>query len=147
MKASTFDRYRDVGLLVLRVGIGVAFIIHGFPKIWGGPSRWHDLGTAMGVFGIHFAPAFWGFMAAIAEFVGGICVLFGFLFRPFCAMMLFTMVVATTMLLTSNNPEIVERIAKYGFSAYSEPISMGIVFLSLLIMGPGNYSLSKYMQE
>jgi putative oxidoreductase len=32
------DRYRDAGLLVLRIGIGVMFMLHGFPKVMGGPE-------------------------------------------------------------------------------------------------------------
>ena len=31
-------RYHDLGLLVLRVGLGVMFMLHGYPKLMGGPA-------------------------------------------------------------------------------------------------------------
>lgn len=33
------DKYRDPGLLFLRIGIGVMFMIHGFPKLVAGPGQ------------------------------------------------------------------------------------------------------------
>ena len=33
------DKYRDIGLLFLRIGIGVMFIMHGLPKLIGGPEN------------------------------------------------------------------------------------------------------------
>ena len=38
-------RLRDVGLLILRVGLGIAFLVHGWPKITGGPKFWTGLGS------------------------------------------------------------------------------------------------------
>ena len=55
------DRYRDLGLLILRVGIGIMFLFHGLPKLTGGPAFWGQLGMATNFLGIGFAPAFWGF--------------------------------------------------------------------------------------
>ena len=33
MVFSFLDKYRDAGLLILRVGIGVMFVLHGYPKL------------------------------------------------------------------------------------------------------------------
>ncbi|MFC3364595.1 DoxX family membrane protein [Pedobacter fastidiosus] len=52
-------KYRNTGLLLLRIGIGILFIIHGFPKLAGGPSGWTGLGGSMKVIGIDFLPIFW----------------------------------------------------------------------------------------
>ena len=46
----------NTGLLIMRVGIGILFIYHGYPKITGGPETWSGVGAAMGTFGISFAP-------------------------------------------------------------------------------------------
>ena len=91
------ESQKNFGLLFLRIGIGVMFIMHGYPKIIGGPDKWEKLGGAMSHIGIDFAPVFWGFMAAFAEFGGGILLLLGLMFQPACLMLAFTMLVATMM--------------------------------------------------
>ncbi|HMW13877.1 MAG TPA: DoxX family protein [Chitinophagaceae bacterium] len=121
----------DYGLLIIRIGIGVMFALHGFPKITGGPEKWEMIGKAMENIGIGFAPTFWGFMAAVAEFVGGICLVLGFLFRPATAMLLFTMFIAAFMHYVNGD----------GFSGYSHAVESAIVFLGLFFSGPGKYAL------
>ena len=85
---------QDKGLLILRLGIGIMFLLHGFPKLLGGPVVWEGLGGAMSSFGITFVPQFWGFMAAFSEFVGAICLITGVCVRPASFLMLATMSVA-----------------------------------------------------
>ena len=68
-----FNKYStDYGLLIIRAGMGILFLIFGWPKIIGGTEMWNGIGGSMANVGIHFAPTFWGFMAAFAEFAGGI---------------------------------------------------------------------------
>ncbi|MDD5155122.1 MAG: DoxX family protein, partial [Candidatus Omnitrophica bacterium] len=79
--------YLDIGLLILRIGIGSMFIYHGAPKIFGGPQMWTNVGLmAMPGLGIKFAPAFWGFMAGFSEFAGGILIILGLFFRLACVL-------------------------------------------------------------
>lgn len=125
--------YQNLGLLILRVGIGVAFFFHGLPKITGGIEKWTSIGETMSILGISFAPAFWGFMAAISETLGGLLLALGILFRPATLMMMFTMIVALVMHL------------HYGdsFVKYSHAMESLIVFAALFITGPGKYVVSK----
>jgi len=127
------DKFRDYGLLLLRVGIGLMFVmIYGFPKITGGEQRWIVLGkTFNNIIGISFIPVFWGFMAAISEFGGGICLITGILFRPACALMLFTMLVAVTAHIRGG----------HGFSEASQALELGIVLLSLIFIGSGRFTV------
>ena len=127
-------KYRDAGLLFLRVGIGAAYIMHGLPKLTDGPKVWATLGKSMGVLGIHFLPTFWGFMAAATEGIGGILLVLGFCFRPVSLLMAFTMVVATLTMASGKNAD---------FNAYSHPLKMAIVFISLAFIGPGKLSIDK----
>ncbi len=133
MVTASLNKYRDVGLLLLRIGIGCMFIYHGAPKIFGGPQMWTNVGLmAMPGLGIKFAPAFWGFMAGFSELAGGILIIFGLFFRLTCTLLLITMSVAAHTQLRSS-----------GMLAATQPIEDGILFLSLIIIGPGKYSLDE----
>ncbi len=124
-------KHRDLGLFILRAGLGASFVGHGLPKLLGGPARWHALGEAMGAFGVHFAPAFWGFMAMASELGGGVLLATGVLFRPACALMAFTMLVAVSHHFGRGE----------GFAEASHAMEAGVVFLSLLLIGPGPWRL------
>jgi Predicted membrane protein len=137
MPFSKLDKYHDQGLLVLRIGLGIMFIYHGAPKLFGGPHHWLQLGMAMGALGIHFLPVFWGFMAALAEFAGGILLIAGLLFRPACLFLLIDMIVAAAMHLSKHQ----------GLGAASHAIEDGIVFLSLLLIGPGKLSMGHWVRR
>ncbi|MGR3294477.1 MAG: DoxX family protein [Candidatus Scalindua sp.] len=125
------DKYRDIGLLILRVGIGVMFMIHGLPKLTGGPEKWEMLGGTMKSLGVGFAPMVWGFMAAFSECAGGLLLVLGFFTRPACFFLLTTMIVAVSMHISKGDP----------FVAYSHAMEAGILFISLILIGPGKYSI------
>jgi uncharacterized membrane protein YphA (DoxX/SURF4 family) len=38
------DRCRDAGLLILRIGIGIAFMVHGTSTLFNGLSYWATVG-------------------------------------------------------------------------------------------------------
>lgn len=129
------QRNTDIGLLVLRIGIGIMFIWHGFPKLSAGPELWANLGKAMEFLGIGFAPAFWGFMAAFAECVGGVCLIIGLGFRAAAALMAITMFVAASMHIGKGD----------GLKGAAHAVELCIVFISLLITGAGRFSLADKM--
>jgi putative oxidoreductase len=129
------DKYRNLGLLILRIGLGLMFIYHGVPKLMAGPEHWLKLGMSMGFLGIHFLPTFWGFMAAFAEAFGGLFLIGGFFFRIACFLLVVDMVVAATMHFGSHQ----------GLAMASHAIEDGIVFLSLLLIGPGAISLDDWL--
>ena len=131
------DNCRDVGLLILRVGIGTMFVLHGLPKIQGGVAMWEKLGMAVGNFGIHFAPVFFGFMAALAEFGGGICLILGFCSRLACIFMFISMFVAATMHLNKGD----------GIQGASHAMEAAILFFSLFFIGPGKYSIDEKIKK
>ncbi|MDE0040715.1 MAG: DoxX family protein [Candidatus Poribacteria bacterium] len=136
MVLTFLNKHRHIGLLVLRIGIGCMFLFHGAPKVFGGVEKWAQVGEAMESFGIGFMPAFWGFMAAISEFFGGVCLIFGILFRPACILMAITMLVAAVSDLSEGE----------GLREAAHAIELGIVFLSLILIGAGKYSLDERFQ-
>lgn len=127
---------RDAGLFVMRAGVGLCFLyIHGFPKITAGTELWVKLGGAMGNLGVHFAPAFWGFMAASAEFFGGACLLLGLLTRPAAAVMAFNMLVASVMHLALGQ----------GLETASHALENMFLFAGLALAGGGRFSLDQLL--
>jgi len=133
-------RYRELGLLLLRIGLGAAFIAHGWPKLVGGPAYWAQLGHSMDTLGIHVAYPFWGLMAAVAEFGGGVFVLLGLLFRPACILLVLDLLVALSQHLW--NRDFPPVLRNYG-PGWSHPMELAIVFLCLLLIGPGKYSIDR----
>ena len=124
-------KHRDLGLLILRIGIGGMFVAHGLPKMLGGPAKWQAVGHAMDNLGIHFAPTLWGFMAALSELGGGLLLASGVLFQPACLMLLFTMCVATLQHVHKGD----------SFATLSHAAEAAILFLSLFLIGPGPWRL------
>jgi putative oxidoreductase len=130
MRANPLDRYRDLGLLLLRVGIGISYMLHGAPKLLGGPAYWQALSEAVG---IHVLPVFFGFLAGTLEFFGGLLLLLGLLFRPTVVLLFIMMMAATYSHLRAGD----------SYSDLSHALEMGILFLALFFIGPGLFSLDE----
>jgi putative oxidoreductase len=134
MKSKLFNTTTEglqIAIFLIRVNFGLIYIMHGFPKIAGGPERWAGVGGAMGHVGLGFAPEFWGLMAAIAEFVGGLLLVLGLLTRPAAALMAFTMLIATIMHISVGDP----------IGSVLHPLKGLVVFAALLYSGPGWYAI------
>ena len=125
-------RFADLGLLILRVGVGLDYLaLHGWGKLAGGPEAWAQTGAAVSHFGIEFGFTFWGFMAAFAETAGGALLALGLFFRPACLLLFATMFVAVGHHLGRGD----------GWGRASHALKGAILFFSLLFIGPGRYSL------
>lgn len=130
---SGLGRFKDTGLLLMRLGLGLMFILHGYPKLVGGPERWEGIGGAMKTIGIDFLPLFWGLSATLVELIGGLFLILGLFFRPTCLLLAFTMLIAALFHLSKGD----------GVMGSSHAIELGIVFVGLLFVGPGRYSVDK----
>ena len=117
---------RDAALLVLRVGFGAALAFqHGWGKL-AGPAQFVQ---GLGARGFP-APAFFGWAALLSEFVGGLLLAVGLLTRPAASLVLITMLVAA---LGSH--------AADPFAKRELALAYATVALSLLLAGPGRYSV------
>ena len=125
------DRYRDIGLLILRIGFGLAFFwYHGYPKLAGGPAGWERTGDAVANIGINFGHVLFGLAAALSEGVGGLLFAAGLFFRPVCLAMLGVMIVATIDQVGRDVPQ-PEHALKNAF-----------VLAGMFLVGPGRYTVS-----
>lgn len=127
--------HRDVGLLVLRVGVGLSVLLfHGWGKITAGPELWARIGTSMDGLGLAFAPTMWGFLAACAESAGSALLALGVLFRPAALALMITMFVAV-----SHHLGIPAGERGAGWSGASHALELLVVYSGLFLTGPGRF--------
>jgi len=125
--------YKNFGLLIIRVGLGLTFIYFGYPVLTGGPDKWKALGEATKYVGIHFLPVVWGLLAALTEAVGGFLLIIGLAFRPVCLLLIITLIVAAYSHFGKGE----------GLDGAQHAIEDAIIFAGLLFVGPGKYSVDK----
>jgi len=129
---------KDLGLFILRLGVGLSMaIFHGYGKIAGGPERWERIGGAMQNLGISFLPTLWGFMAAFSEFFCSIFLILGILFRPAALFLACTMFIATL-----NHLNLPADSPNAGFSGASHAIELISVYIALLYLGAGKFTIT-----
>ena len=130
--------YPDLGLLVIRIVLGLSYIIvHGSKKLFAGPEMWASTGTAVSHFGIHFSYTLWGLLASCSEFFGGILILLGLFFRPAAIFIIITMLVAANR----------GYVTGGGLSTIAYPLELGITIFGLFLIGPGRYSLDSRLRK
>jgi putative oxidoreductase len=130
---SNLGNYKNFGLLVIRVGLGIMFIYHGYPKLGGGVKEWEALGAATKYVGVHFWPVFWGLMCAVTETFGGFLLILGLAFRPVCLALLINLIVAAAS----------QYLSGGGLDGAAHAIEDAVVFAGLIFVGPGRISVDK----
>lgn len=131
MALAFLSKYRESGLLIMRVGLGVLFIILLGPVLLGGSGRWASFGTGIRNLGLHGHYAIWGFLGALAGCAGGALMIFGLWFRP-GVLLVFAVALVHTLGVLDN-----------GLRAALAPVELCLILLGLLFVGPGKYSVDK----
>ena len=126
-----------LALLILRLFLGVVFVMHGSQKLLGafGGSGIAGFAGMLAKYGIE-PHVLWAWVVAITEFVGGICILFGFLTRFWAAGLVIDMTVAVVKVHLVNG----FFWTKGGFEFV---LTLGIIALVLLMTGPGSMSMDR----
>lgn len=123
----------DIGLLILRVMLGIAFLYHGSQKmfgLFGGPGLQGFAGYVSGQMGV---PAVLGYAAAFCEFGGGILVLLGVLAEVGGLMISAVMLVAITQHFANGYGA--------GNNGYELPFDLLLAALAVVAAGPGRIAL------
>ena len=120
-------KHSDVALLLLRIGVGVVFIVAG----WGKLNGIEGVQGFFGNLGIPL-PGIMAWVVAIVEFVGGIMVLVGAKTRIPNILLAIIMVVA--LITTKLGGE---------FSAARVDLLLLLMTSSLVILGSGKYSVDE----
>lgn len=120
----------DTGLLILRIGMGLAMAYHGYQKIFQGVMPMMIDGV--GKMGFP-APTLFAWLAALSEFVGGLCIAIGFGTRIAAFFVLIVMCVAFFV-----------AHAKDPFQAKELAFLFGINAIALIFAGAGRFSVDAH---
>jgi len=122
--------WSGLALLLLRLVMGIAFVLHGWPKIQN-PLGW------MNAMGGSSVPAFLQALAAIAEFGGGIGLILGLL-TPIAALGLVCQMIGALVLVHLPQGH---AFVSQGGPSYELPLIYLVIAISLIALGPGKWSL------
>lgn len=126
-----------LAVLVLRLFVGFAFMMHGSQKLLGAFGGSGVAGFAGMLTKLGLEPAnILAWVVSITEFVGGVCVFFGFLTRFWAAGLVIDMGVAIAKVHLPNG----FFTAKGGFEL---PLAFGVMALVILLTGPGSLSVDR----
>jgi len=126
----------DLALLILRVALGVCFVIHGLGKLGiVGPGNMSGFTGWLQSLGLPF-PALQARVAMLSELIGGALITVGLGTRVAAIFCLIAMIIAATIghkgggyLITNNPPG----------NEYA--LNLAILMVVLILIGPGSYSL------
>lgn len=126
-----------LAVLILRLFLGFAFLMHGSQKLLGAFGGGGIAGVTgmMSKLGVEPAQV-WAWVLSITEFVGGICVFFGILTRFWAAGLVIDMAVAIFKVHMPNG----FFAGKNGFEL---PMALGVMALVILLTGPGSLSVDR----
>lgn len=130
-KTPAHSNFGSVALLLLRLSMGIAFVLHGSGKI-STPFGWMPPSAPI--------PGFFQFLAAISEFGGGIALLLGLLTPLACFGIACTMAVATCFHAFGMGDPYVNMT---GGSSFEPALGYLMVAILFMAMGPGKYSMDK----
>jgi putative oxidoreductase len=124
----------DVGLLVLRLVLGLYLCGHGVQKLFGWLGG-HGLTATTGLFGmLGFRPAsFWVVTASVGELIGGALVALGFL-NPLGSLAIAASMAVATAVHWPKGPWALD-------GGFELPLTDFAIAVSIGLMGPGRYSL------
>jgi putative oxidoreductase len=118
-----------IALLLLRVVVGIAFVLHGAPKM-AHASTWMD---AMP----HHPPGFLQEAAAVAEFFGGWLIIAGLATRAAAALIAVDMIVAIVAVHIPHHTPLL--------TSHGDSMELAFVYLfaaaGFMLAGPGRWSL------
>jgi len=118
--------WQSVGLLILRLVVGTAFILHGLPKIRN-PMHW---------MGDKVSPVLQA-AAAVAEFGGGIALFVGFLTPIAAALIAVDMIFALALVHLPKG----DKFVNPGGGTFELPLVYLALMIGLIATGPGRFSV------
>ncbi len=128
------QRLTHLAPLVLRVGLGIVFVAHGWQKLTNGPSGFAQMLVGLDV----PAPEVLAWLVTVAELVGGVLLLLGLLTRLATLPLIATMVGAIALVKAD-----LGVIAPMGAPMPGAELDIALLagLLALALIGPGRLSV------
>ena len=127
----------DLGILVLRLGLGIMFMAHGLQMafgLFGGPGV---KGFSGMLSGLGFVPAiFWSYVASYTVLLGGLFLIVGIQTRPVAVLLLIFILTAGIKVHLSKGFFITNGGFEYTFV-------IAAACLALILLGPGKFGISR----
>ena len=128
------EKLKPLALFVLRISLGIIFIFHGYPKLFGDPARAMASFTKMGF------PTYFAYISGVLEVFGGTLLILG----------LFTRV--TSLLLAIEMGIALARVhlpqaGIFRVAGYELPFLLGAASLALAATGAGLISIDHFTFE
>jgi putative oxidoreductase len=127
------EKWKPLGLLVLRVALGASFIFHGYPKL-------SDPAHALKAFPAYGFPSYFAYISGILEVFGGGLLIAGLFTRGVA--LLLTIEVGLVLSRT-----IIPSVGIYAFGRYEMPLLLGAMGLALVTTGAGAISIDAFTFE
>ena len=130
-----FDSLRSIGLLALRIALGVIFLYHGYPKL----AHLRGGAQMQSFFVEHGLPGYFLYIAGVIETFGGGLLLLGLFTRPAAILLGMEMCVA-----------IWKVHSAHGYLAvhdYEFPLTLAMACFALATVGAGLISLDQPLFE
>lgn len=131
MKLRFLERLRPLALLLLRCGLALVFVFHGYPKLFGKTAVWVSAFERLGL------PWYFVYIVGAIEVLGALMLMLG-LYTPVAALLLLLDMGAAMWKYNFN-----EGI--YAVREYELPLVLGLAALTLATTGAGQFSLDHLM--
>ena len=138
---------QGITLLALRAGLGILFILHGYPKV----THLQVWSKALKM------PVYLCFLSAYSMFLGGFCLIAGFLTPLVCLILIGSMAFALVLEITQGlpfvapDPYLIPEGEYEGANGKGEPPSQekafifNLMLIVLMVFGPGAFSLDAWL--
>lgn len=120
----------DLGLLLLRIGLALVFIAHGWAKVG-------DMSGTISFFSDLHLSYYWAYVVAYAELIGGIAMLLGIFTQWAGIVLAVTMVVAIYLV----------KLSKGFLGGYEFDLMLFLGALAIVLAGAGRYTVMNLFKK
>ena len=131
---ASLSRFDFLGVFLLRTGVGALIAYNGFPLLIGGAETYEEIGSTVGLVGIHSLHLVFGLASAVIQSVGGAFLVLGILTRGIA--LLLSIIVGFAV------ANIIQKTSGVDLTLLIY-IQLNLALLALVFIGPGRFSLDR----